>query len=309
MNNSLDFHLVIVIGIMFASGWFGGYLNYLHNFDTLEKDNTDKPSKSKYILLGIGSSFLVPAFLKMISSNLVSSKDQYDYLVFAGFCLIAAIFSRRFVTTIGEKILEAAKKAEKSAKENSQKIDATQLELTSAKERIEDVKLAVDIKNTDNRAVETDADNQKNILLGLANNYIEKTNVPDYSKRIKLKAELGRKMGEIVVRNNFSKDELVTNHLSEGLILALSYSVQLKPEEKDLNLLVKISGLAAQLYTKYSILISFDTLSRNNFIAPSRIKEVSDIVKSFRKNADASLLRKINDTLSILSFTGEVDDQ
>lgn len=173
----------------------------MHNFDTHEKDGKDKLAKLKYILLGIGAALLVPAFLKMISSNLVSSQDNNDYLIFAGFCLIASIFSRRFITTIGERILEAAKKAEKTAQESKQKIENTQLELSSARERIEDVKLAVDLKNSENTVTECTNNTQKDILLELADNYISKTSVPDYSERLKLKAELGKKNG----RNNSSK--------------------------------------------------------------------------------------------------------
>ncbi len=281
----------------------------MHNFDTHEKDGKDKLAKLKYILLGIGAALLVPAFLKMISSNLVSSQDNNDYLIFAGFCLIASIFSRRFITTIGERILEAAKKAEKTAQESKQKIENTQLELSSARERIEDVKLAVDLKNSENTVTECTNNTQKDILLELADNYISKTSVPDYSERLKLKAELGRKMGEIIIRNNLPKDELLSNHHSEGMLLALSYSVQLKPNETGLDLLISIAKYASQLYTKYSILVSFDTLARSSYISPNQVKEVSDIVKAFRTHADRPLLRKIHDTLNILSFIGPLDDE
>lgn len=302
MNLMMDPHLLIIILIILFCGCFGGYLNYLHNFDTLEKDNGIKIARLKYILLGIGAALLVPAFLKMISSNLATSNDNNDYLIFAGFCLIAAIFSRRFINTIGERILEAAKNAEKTAHESKQKVENTQLELTSAKERIEDIKLAVDLKNTENVGSIDNNTSQKEILIELANSYVAKTSVPDYNERLKLKAELGRKMGEIIVRNNLSKQDLLLNSNSEGMILALSYSIQLKPDETGLEVLKSISKHATQLYTKYSILVSIDTLARNSFISQFQVMEVIQIVKSFKQNADNPLLRKIQDTLTILSF-------
>ncbi|ARS38551.1 hypothetical protein CA265_02180 [Sphingobacteriaceae bacterium GW460-11-11-14-LB5] len=291
---------------MICSGGFGGYLNYLHNFDTLDKDSGDKIGRFKYILLGIGAAFLVPAFLKMISSNLSISDDNNDYLIFAGFCLIAAIFSRRFINTIGEKILEAAKNAEKSAQESKRKIENTQFELSTAKERIEDVKLAVDLKNAPKVNIERADNSHKEKLIELANSYVTKTSVPDYAERLRLKAELGRKMGEIIVRNNLSTEELL-NHSSEGMILALSYLVQLKPSEKGLDLLKIISKSASQLYTKYSILVSFDTLARNSYINKTHVKEVVNIITAFQQNADNSLLRKIQDTLTILSLIGPLE--
>jgi hypothetical protein len=43
-------------------------------------------------------------------------------LIFAGFCLITAIFSRRFINTMARKILEAAKKAELTSNENKKQL-------------------------------------------------------------------------------------------------------------------------------------------------------------------------------------------
>src|SRR5438045_3868857 len=94
---SFDTHLVILIIIMLITGAFGGFLNYLHNFDTIADEEKNVVVRNKYIFLGIAAAFLIPVFLKMISSNLTSSVKNDDYLVFAGFCLIAAIFSRRFI--------------------------------------------------------------------------------------------------------------------------------------------------------------------------------------------------------------------
>lgn len=303
MNNCIiDIHLLILIAIMIVIGAFGGFLNYLFNFDTTENDQKKNVIIYKYILLGIGAALLVPVFLKMISSNLTSSKDNNDYLIFAGFCLIAAIFSKRFITTIGEKILESAKKAEKSALESKQKSEITQLELTSTQERIEDVKLAVDIKNTVNKDSKVANGNPQKMLIELANSYVQKTSVPDYSERLKLKAEFGRKMGEIIVRNNLSKEELYNNYSSEGMYLALSSSVQLQPDDNSLVTLSQIAKSATQLYTKYSILISYNTLARNGFIQKSQVPNIYKLIIAFRENADKPLLRNIDNSISILKF-------
>jgi hypothetical protein len=303
MNNcNIDPHLSLLIVIMIVIGAFGGLLNYLFNFDTAENDQKKNVIMFKYILLGIGAALLVPVFLKMISSNLTSSQDNNDYLIFAGFCLIAAIFSKRFITTIGEKILESAKKAEKSAMESKQKSEITQLELTSTKERIEDVKLAVDIKNSAGKDFKAANENPQNMLIELANSYVRKTSVPDYSERLKLKAEFGRKMGEIIARNNLPKEELYNNYPSEGMYLALSYAVQLHPDDNCLSTLNQIAKSATQLYTKFSILIGYNTLARNGFIHKSQVPEIYQLIIAFRENADKSLIRTIDDSIGILKF-------
>lgn len=302
MSSKLDTHLIIVVGIIISAGGFGGLLNYLHNFDTYNEAPENNSSITKYVLLGIGAAFLVPAFLKMISSNLLNSPDNNDLLIFAGFCLVASIFSKRFINTIGEKILEAAKQAEKTSNENKRQLKTTQLELTSTKERIEDVKLAMDIKNSEDINLEKVDEDSKSLLIDLANTYIEKTSIPDYSKRIKLKAELGRRMGEIIIRNNLIKEDLLESNQSEGMLMALSYSIILRPGNEGLSILNKISKLAIQLYTRYSILVAYDTLTRNNFINKSQIINVYSIIKEFRNKADEPLMRKINESIDILGI-------
>lgn len=307
MNNHLDIHLIALVFIMIAFGAFGGFLNYLHNFDTAENEQKNKLVKYKYVFLGIGSAFLVPVFLKMIASDLtkVSGTNNFDnncYLIFAGFCLIAAIFSRRFITTIGEKILEKAEKAEKASKENKQQIETTKLELTSTQERIEDVKLAVNLNSEEPKTLKTEDQKPPELLIELANSYVQRTSVPDYTERLKLKAELGRKMGQIICSYNLSKEELMNNYPTEGMYLALAYAVELRPNTEGLLIINKLSKVASHLYTKYVILVTYRTLASSGFIKKSDVKNVYELILKFRVNADKPLLRNIDDTINVLKF-------
>ena len=299
-QQTMGAHLFTIIFIMIAIGAFGGYLNFLHNFDTKGDDTGSKPSSLKFILLGVGAALLVPAFLKMISSQLLETRDPINYLIFAGFCLVSAIFSRRFITSIGDRILEAAKKAELSAQASNRKAENAQREVTTAKERIEDVQQAVDLKTALNRAVVGNQEEIKRTLLDLANSYVDKTNVPDYGDRVRLKNELRRKLGELIVKGNFSKEELLKENKSEGMLLGLAYSIQLQPEARDLALLNQISKLATQLYTRYTTLFSYETLARKSFIDAADTEEVLRIVEKFREGADASLLKKIEETIATM---------
>lgn len=305
MKYPADMHFWILVIIIIIMGAFGGFLNHLHNFDTNANEQKNKYVKYKYIFLGIGAAALVPAFLKMISSDLIKKSNDFDnncFLIFGGFCLIAAIFSRRFITTIGEKILEAAKNAEITSNENKKQIENTKLELTSTQERIEDVKVSVSLNSPEIREVKENNEEPEKTLLTLVDTYIDKTSIADYSERLKLKAEIGRKMGQIIVRHNLPKQQLLTENPKEGMYLALAYSVDLKPDHDGLLLLNEIAKMATQLYTKYVILLAYRTLASSGIIKKTEVQNIYNIVNCFRLNADKPLIRNIQDTLYVLDF-------
>lgn len=305
MSCNIDMHTITLVGIILFIGSFGGYLNYLHNFDTLDDKDQDKRIRNKYVLLGIGSSILVPAFFRMIGSDLLRYTQPFDninYLIFAGFCLVASIFSRRFITTIGDKILAAAEKAEITSNEAKREIESTKKELNTTQERIEDVKVAVNLKSIETDIKDSRALDQDIQLIELVNSFVERTSIPDYSDRLKMKAELGRAMGQIIVRNNLPKDSLLLQHQKEGMYLALAYAVELSPDKNSLELLGKVAKVSEQLYTKYVILIAYRTLASSGLINKSQAKEVANIVESFRSKADRPLIRNIDDTINVLRF-------
>ena len=109
-------------------------------------------------------------------------------------------------------------------------------------------------------------------------------------------------MGEIIVRNSLPKADLLRESETEGMLLALSYSIQLRPDKDDLVILNQIARHATQLYTKYIILVGFDTLARNGYINKDQVQEIYSSIKAFRKNADNPLLTKIDETVNILGF-------
>jgi hypothetical protein len=175
--------------------------------------------------------------------------------------------------------------------------------LTSTKERLEDIKQAIDMKATDTiKTATVDPTVQKTLLIELADSFINKTSVPEYSERIKLKSALKRRMGEIIVKNNFQREELLLNNKSEGMLLGISYSVQLQPNKEGLSVLNNISRLATQKYTRYSILVSYDTLVNNGLIEKAEVPQIREIIMSFRQDADQSLLKKIDDSLNLLKM-------
>lgn len=127
----MENHICILIWIILISGSVGGFLNFLLVY---------KPSNKwsflllKSVSLGIGASFLVPLFLRTISSSLINYKSGYEltnYLIIGGFCLLASIFSKRFIEDLYSRVV----KAEKEAKEALTKTE----EIVESKSEIDDL--------------------------------------------------------------------------------------------------------------------------------------------------------------------------
>lgn len=119
-------HILFLTAIMALMGVLGGLINYFINGDTESKPRKDCFREVlKACIIGIGASLLVPLFLNMISSDLLKETEssQYNILVFAGFCLIAAITSKTFIGTISERILQEAEEANAQAREAKKKIE------------------------------------------------------------------------------------------------------------------------------------------------------------------------------------------
>lgn len=108
-------YLIIIFIITLCSGFFGGLINFLQ----LEYDEHTWLAFLKSTIVGIGASFVVPLFLQTISSDLITQcgTDNKYYFVYAGFCLIASIFSKRFLDTVAESVIKKAENAERKAKE------------------------------------------------------------------------------------------------------------------------------------------------------------------------------------------------
>lgn len=144
-------YILILIAIMVAAGAFGGFVNYLLNgkdpLDELKKDEPN-PAETKSdaekaadmaklerqrlwnrrtdILSGILASFLVPFFLTTSSSSLLEQgqRNPLQLLVFLGFCLIAAMSARTFITSLSSKVIQAVNQVKVTAENADAKADA-----------------------------------------------------------------------------------------------------------------------------------------------------------------------------------------
>ena len=120
----MEKHLILAI-IIISAGLFGGLVRLFNSIDTTQKINWK--DFIKYILTGIGASILIPLFLNMISSDLIKAEPMpiLNYFIFSGFCFIGAYLSDKFLTTIGEKVLNQVKNEVNSVKRKQESTNQT----------------------------------------------------------------------------------------------------------------------------------------------------------------------------------------
>ena len=131
--------LSTLISVMFAAGALGGTVNYF----LTRKADPEGSSIAKSIVVGIAAAFLVPLFLNMISSNLTEAirgsptnpADLSKILVFAGFCLIAAISSKAFIKTLSERVLKDVEETKKRVEETKKEVEEAKKTALSAQEK------------------------------------------------------------------------------------------------------------------------------------------------------------------------------
>ena len=114
VNNLVDNYMLLVFGIMVTAGILGGVANYFLADRHAEFAWRDL---FKYAVLGVVAALMVPLFLNMISSNLLdlARTRPINLFVFAGFCLIAVIFSRRFLENLSTKLIQQVSQIRKEA--------------------------------------------------------------------------------------------------------------------------------------------------------------------------------------------------
>ena len=103
-TNTLDSYMLMILLIMVVAGILGGVANYYLS------DRQGEPVRrdwAKYLILGVISALTVPLFLNMLSSNLLEAARTrpVDFFVFAGFCLIYVVASRRFFENVANRLL------------------------------------------------------------------------------------------------------------------------------------------------------------------------------------------------------------
>jgi len=124
-----------IIYIILIAGVLGGIGNYFMTIDKAYKtDFTDKIDKTinksfiknfsdfqfqKSIILGTIAAGVVPLFLNIISSDLLEFDAKIpsykNYFIFGSLCLVASLFSNKFLTRVSDQILRWLRSVEDKA--------------------------------------------------------------------------------------------------------------------------------------------------------------------------------------------------
>lgn len=185
------------------------------------------------ILYGVIAAFLVPLFLNTISSNLIENigKDVQSIYIFIGFCLIASLSSKVFITTLTNKTLNSLKEKQNNTDNQVEQI-SNAVESIVAKntdiplETNEDEKNKDIIKNTN--YFESNDEVENKLLLEFGRNEKTFLSVSSLSESFKMsRASISRKL-----KNMVGMDIITTISLGKNI----SYGITIKGIEayKDL---------------------------------------------------------------------------
>lgn len=112
---ALDGHLTIILAIMVAAGLLGGLANFFLN----ERDSHSPwGSAGRHMVLGVVAALTVPLFLNMISSHLLEATrlKSSELFVFAGFCLLYVVVTRRFFENIAARLIGQVEQVRREVK-------------------------------------------------------------------------------------------------------------------------------------------------------------------------------------------------
>ncbi|MBC7775030.1 MAG: hypothetical protein H7246_06280 [Phycisphaerae bacterium] len=115
----LNIFVILIIATILAAGLLGGIANYY-----MEQANGAGFKKS--VLLGLTASATVPLLLNTMSSSLTEkclNGEPSAYFIFFGFCTVAAIFSSKFLQTLGDKLLQDLKEVKQKQEELAETTD------------------------------------------------------------------------------------------------------------------------------------------------------------------------------------------
>lgn len=149
--------------IMLVCGIIGGV--------TVHVTTSKKPLFGKEftgnVLYGVIAAFLVPLFLNTISSQLINEIDKEfkNIYVFIGFCLIASMSSKVFITNLTKKTLDALKAEQDTLKANQ---DALKVNQDNANNTVESILAKMSYMPVESGNIETLVNN-KNYLKSIDN--------------------------------------------------------------------------------------------------------------------------------------------
>lgn len=116
-------HLTLLAILMTVCGLAGGLVNY---WDAPRAQvQAESHPLLKRLAAGVAASLAVPLFLNMIASTLIadSKSDPLELLVFAGFCIVAAISSKAFIDSLSNRLLNRMERLDTALKSLREEVE------------------------------------------------------------------------------------------------------------------------------------------------------------------------------------------
>lgn len=128
-------HEQFIFVIILGSGLLGGLTNFFISYAVGESKGANAIKFFKATFLSISAAFSVPLFLQILSNNLLDVPDGgvypvKNYFILGGFCVLAAIFSQRFLDDLYARLQNAEdqnKKQDQELKKIENKMTETPL--------------------------------------------------------------------------------------------------------------------------------------------------------------------------------------
>ncbi len=220
----MENYICYIFWITLLTGLFGGLVNFL----LLDgEENLGYLKFFRSIVVGVAASFVVPLFLQTISSDLINQcKDEEKYyFIYTGFCLIASIFSKRFLDTVAERVIKQAEQAERNSEKALNiaidKSDKVQAFVDRNTEPDEEIDFGVmDIKSVELVLNDTVGDDIKKILAAFKNSKYTYRTAKGISKEIKAEQKIVERILDELVEQKMVKK--FTNSQTQKVLWTLT---------------------------------------------------------------------------------------
>lgn len=132
-------HSILVALLPIPAGILGGLVAILLMRDDDTNLTPSDRKRGRNVVLGVTAAFLVPLFLKLVSSDLIENDDggllsAWLYMAYAGMCLIAAISSRGFISSVSRSVLAQVQEAREAVERRADAVEKQHDEVV--KERV-----------------------------------------------------------------------------------------------------------------------------------------------------------------------------
>jgi DNA-binding MarR family transcriptional regulator len=137
----MDPEILAVLSVIAAAGLAGGYAGYLLGPPEPGELPTERRQwyLRRSLVLGVIAAFMVPLFLRFVGVASGDDKNLVDqltapgsplsaWLVVTGVCLLAAVSSQRFISTLTNKLLESVRQEARSEGAKAAREEVQELE-------------------------------------------------------------------------------------------------------------------------------------------------------------------------------------